>query len=335
MAKLIKSSRIACGILALALLGVFSLHAAPAKAVAPGLLFTQHFVRVTGVQLHYAEAGIGETVLLLPGWPEDWYAWRSVAALLVAQHRRVIVLDPRGFGDSDKPQGGYDLDTAASDVHALIGAVGLRRAGGIDVVSHDLGAWIGYALASGYPGDVRRLVLSEVTLPDPASLRPIADDAANVKTWHFAFNRLPGLPELLVKGHEKAFLFWLFDNKALRPQAIDAAARAEYVRAFSTPGAAHAGFEYYRAMFGADGLKRMDERRAKPLTMPVFTIGARGGVGTLLIDSLKGSAADLHGVVLPRCGHYVPEECATEFTAAVTGFWDASAATPTMPAKTR
>ena len=85
---------------------------------------------VNGVGLHYIEAGQGDPVLLLPGWPQDWYAWRKMVPLLVAQHRRVIVLDPRGYGDSDKPAGGYDLDTAAVDVHGFIAATGLARPGG-------------------------------------------------------------------------------------------------------------------------------------------------------------------------------------------------------------
>ena len=295
----------------------------PAQA-APASATEQHSLKVGGVRLHYAEMGSGDPVLLLPGWPEDGHAWRTVAPLLAARGRRVVILDPRGFGTSDKPAVGYDLDTVAAEVHAFIGASGLSRAGGIDIVTHDLGGWIGYALASAHPEDVRRLVLSEVTIPSPTQKQPIPDDAANVKTWHFAFNRLPGLPEMLVAGHERLFLDWLFDNKAIRPAAIDAKARAEYLRAFAS-GGAHAGFNYYRALFSPAGLERMGERLASPLPMPVMTIGASGGVGTLLAESMKGAATDLRGTVLQGCGHYLPEECPAAFADAVAGFWAASA----------
>ena len=117
----------------------------------------------------------------------------------------------------------------------------------------------------------------------------------------------------------------MFDNKALHPAAIDAAARDEYVRAFASRGGAHAGFEYYRALFAPAGLQRMKQRLAKPLPMPVFTIGASGGVRTLLIESLTGGAIDLHGTVLEGCGHYLPEECPDAFANAVTGFWASAA----------
>jgi pimeloyl-ACP methyl ester carboxylesterase len=226
---------------------------------------THQFVTVGSVRLHYVEAGQGEPVLLIPGWPQNWYAWRHVAPLLVAAQRRVIVLDPRGLGDSEKPEQGYDLDTVAADVHGLIAELGLC---GIDVVSHDVGSWISYALACAYPADVRRLVLSEMTIQTSETLRPIPDEAANIASWHFGFNRLPDLPEMLVAGRERLFLNWLFDHKSTRPDVIDAVAREHYTRSFSAPGAAKAGFEYYRALLSTHGLRRMKECLAQPLAMP-------------------------------------------------------------------
>ena len=87
-----------------------------------------HIVRIEGTRFHYVTAGTGDPVLLLPGWPESWIAWRKVLPLLVSAGRRVIVLDPRGFGESDKPAGGYDLDTAARDLHAFLQATNLAAA---------------------------------------------------------------------------------------------------------------------------------------------------------------------------------------------------------------
>ena len=309
------------GIALLALVASVPAQSAPRSAERALSGPTPQVLQVGRTMLRFQEMGSGDPVLLLPGWPEDGYAWRQVAPMLAAKGRRVILLDPRGFGESDKPPQGYDLDTVANEVHAFIGAAGLSRPGGVDVVTHDLGGWIGYALASAHPEDVRRLVLSEVTIPSPDQKQSIPDDAADIKTWHFAFNRLPGLPETLVAGHERAFLDWLFDNKALRPATIDTKARNEYARAFASRGGAHAGFEYYRALFAPAGLQRMKQRLAKPLLMPVFTIGASGGVRTLLIESMTGAATDLHGTVLEGCGHYLPEECPSAFADAVIGFW--------------
>jgi pimeloyl-ACP methyl ester carboxylesterase len=170
------------------------------------------------VRFHYVTAGSGEPVVLLPGWPESWIAWRKVIPLLVAAGRQVAVLDPRGVGDSDKPEGGYDLDTAARDLHGFLAAAGLGRPGGIDIAGHDVGTWIALAHAALYPGDVKRLVVTESAIPGVSPPPPagIPSAAVNLKSWQFAFNRLDDLPEILVQGHERAFLEWIFATKSAR-----------------------------------------------------------------------------------------------------------------------
>ena len=190
--------------------------ALPQTAQAPFGEVAHHVVRVDGLRFHYAAAGSGEAVVLIPGWPEmSWIAWRKVVPLLVKAGRQVYVLEPRGFGDSDKPQGGYDLDTAARDLHGFLIATGLNRAGGVDIVAHDIGTWIAHAHAAAYPGDVKRLVLTEANVPgvSPPAPAGIPSEAANLKSWQFAFNRLDDLPEILVQGRERAYLTWLFATK--------------------------------------------------------------------------------------------------------------------------
>ncbi|MDX5629615.1 MULTISPECIES: alpha/beta hydrolase [unclassified Brenneria] len=279
-----------------------------------------HRITLGEVQLHYAEIGQGEPVLLLPGWPQTWYAWRHVIPILQSEGRRVIVLDPRGLGASDKPSQGYDLDSVAAEVHDFITQLGLADANSLDIVSHDVGSWIAYALAVAYPGDMRRLVLSEMTIQTPDAARPIPDESGNIATWHFSFNRLTDLPEALVSGRERLFLDWLFDHKTIWPEKIDNIAREHYTRSFAAPHAAKAGFDYYRELLSENGLKRMAERIAQPLTMPVLTIGAEGGVQNRLGQSLADAAPMLQSVVLAG-GHYLPEEAPEAFAQAVIAFW--------------
>src|SRR6267142_10266 len=203
-------------------------------------------VRVDGMRFHYVVAGSGEPVVLLPGWPEmSWIAWRKVIPLLVKAGRQVYVLEPRGFGDSDKPEGGYD----------------------VDIVAHDIGTWIGHAHAAAYPGDVKRLVLTEANVPgvSPPAPAGIPSQALNLKSWQFTFNRLDDLPEILVQGRERAYLAWLFATKTTRSYAIEPAAFDEYVRVFSAPGVARAGFAWYRAVFTPDGLAQAKARAAQRL----------------------------------------------------------------------
>jgi pimeloyl-ACP methyl ester carboxylesterase len=221
--------------------------AAAGAALATGALaqsgIEHHVTRIDGTRFHYVTAGNGDPVLLLPGWPESWIAWRKVVPLLVAAGRSVVVLDPRGFGESDKPAGGYDLDTASRDLHRFLEATGLTRPGGIDVIAHDVGTWIAHAHAVDFPADVKRLVLTESNIPGVTAFPGgIPSEAINLKAWQFAFNRLNDLPEMLIQGREREYLAWIFSTKSTRSYAIDPAALDEYTRQYSAPGAMRAGF---------------------------------------------------------------------------------------------
>jgi len=293
----------------------------PVQQKATSAEFADHSVTANGIRLHYVTAGEGEPVLLIPGWPQSWYAWRLVMKDLAASGRKVYALDPRGFGDSDKPQGGYDLATASDDIHAFIEAVGLMKNGGIDIVSHDVGTWIAYAHASAYPDDVRRLVVSEALMPGTPPSPVIPSEAQNVKSWHFAFNRLADLPEMLVQGHERAYLTWLFANKSVRSWTIDPVAMDEYVRVFSAPGAARAGFEYYRQAFSEEGLSQAKKRMTTKLDMPILTISGSESLGSIMEKNFSSLGTKVSARIIQNCGHYVIEECGTEFAGAVSQFW--------------
>jgi pimeloyl-ACP methyl ester carboxylesterase len=292
-----------------------------------------HVAKIDGTRFHYVTAGAGDPVLLIPGWPESWIAWRKVVPLLVRAGRRVIVLDPRGFGESDKPAAGYDLDTAARDLHRFLEATNLTPSGGIDIVAHDVGTWIAHAHAVDYPADVRRLVLTESNIPGITAFPGgLPSEAVNLKSWQFAFNRLNDLPEMLVQGHEREYLAWIFATKSTRSYAIEPAALEEYTREYSAPGAMRAGFTWYRTNFDVEGLAQAKARGARRLTMPVLALGGSDGVG----DALRATVATLGdrvqgGPIAPMparpgdgCGHFLPEECPDELTEAVLKFWQST-----------
>ena len=72
------------------------------------------------VDLYYEDHGFGQPVVLIHGYPLSGRAWdKQVPVLLQAGHR-VITYDRRGFGKSSQPTSGYDYDTFAADLNALI-----------------------------------------------------------------------------------------------------------------------------------------------------------------------------------------------------------------------
>lgn len=72
------------------------------------------------VDLHYVDLGQGRPVVLIHGWPLSHKSWEYQLAELPKHGLRVIAYDRRGFGESSKPWNGYDYDTLADDLHALL-----------------------------------------------------------------------------------------------------------------------------------------------------------------------------------------------------------------------
>ncbi|MFG1433347.1 alpha/beta fold hydrolase [Xanthobacter sp. V2C-8] len=110
-----------------------------------------------GLRLHVVNYGLqeGDPVLLLHGWPQTSYAWRRVGPLLAAAGLRVIAPDLRGFGDSSRPEIGFDKKTVARDLHELLCELAIERAW---VVGHDMGGHVAYPFAAQGPDMVRGLV---------------------------------------------------------------------------------------------------------------------------------------------------------------------------------
>ena len=134
------------------------------EALAHSLLggFVSASMKVNGVRLHYVIGGQGEPLILLPGWPETWWEFHKIMPQLAKTHR-VIAVDLRGMGGSDKPRGGYDKKTMAADIQALASALRYDR---VDIAGHDIGAMVAYAFAANYPAQTgcahdRRTALRE------------------------------------------------------------------------------------------------------------------------------------------------------------------------------
>src|SRR3954454_23295755 len=99
--------------------------------------------RANGAAFHVARTGQGKPLLLLHGWPEFWLTWEPVMTRL-ADRFTLYAPDLRGFGDSDKPEGPYGPEQHATDMLALMDALGLKQAG---VVGHDVGGALMQPLA--------------------------------------------------------------------------------------------------------------------------------------------------------------------------------------------
>src|ERR671920_2593429 len=93
-----------------------------------------YFVELPGLRMHVAEAGRGDPVLLLHGFPQHWWEWRKVIPAL-AEHYRVICPDLRGMGWTEAPATGYSVWDLTADLLALLDDLGLD--GGVRLAGHD------------------------------------------------------------------------------------------------------------------------------------------------------------------------------------------------------
>lgn len=116
------------------------------------------YVDANGVSLFHTDVGCGKPIVLLHelGGSSDSFA--AVIPMLVS-HRRVIAVDQRGAGRSEKPPGAFEIANQADDLAALLGGLGIEAA---DIVGSALGSLVGALLAIRHPGLVRRLMMAAV-----------------------------------------------------------------------------------------------------------------------------------------------------------------------------
>lgn len=208
--------------------------------------FHSRYAQVDGVRLHYVEGGQGDPLVLLPGWPETWWEYRKVMPALAARHR-VIVVDIRGMGGSEKPASGYEKKSMAQDIHALVRQLEHER---VDIAGHGIGAMVAFAYAATHPEATRRLAVLNTThvddsyydfpmLPRPGDVGP--------HRWWLAFHQVHDLPEQLLEGRARHLVDYMFGLSLVHPDAISDADREVYARAYSTVDAIRASKGWFQS----------------------------------------------------------------------------------------
>jgi non-heme chloroperoxidase len=153
------------------------------------------------INIYYEDHGAGQPVVLIHGFPLSGASWEKQVPVLLEAGHRVITYDRRGFGDSSKPTTGYDYDTFAADLHALMETLDLRE-------TTLVGFSMGTGEASRYLGTYGGARVRKAALlgPIPPFLLKTADNPE-------------GLPQELFDGFQKTiradrytFFKGFFDN---------------------------------------------------------------------------------------------------------------------------
>ncbi|MET9260114.1 alpha/beta hydrolase [Amycolatopsis sp. NPDC004079] len=278
--------------------------------------FTHRWVDAEGIRLHAAEGGqpTGPAVVLLAGFPQTWWAWRTVMPGL-AERFRVIAIDLPGQGHSDRPHDSYDTHTVASRIQAALTALDVPK---YWLAAHDIGAWVAFSLALKHEEHLHGLALLDagipgITLPDSIPTDP---DRA-WKTWHFAFHLVPDLPETLLTGREREYVDWFLKAKAL--STFDSNEIDHYAAALAAEGGLRASLAYYRDA-AESARKNHAALERQHLTVPVLGISSSHGSIPDMAASISPWADNATGVVIPNSGHFIPDEQPAAVVAALTAF---------------
>ncbi len=267
-------------------------------------------VPTNGIHLNCAISGAGPLLLLLHGFPEFWGSWyRQIPAL--ARHFKVVAPDLRGFGDSDKPEKGYDAITLADDVAGLIDAFGEGQKARI--VGHDWGGYIAWALSYHHPTRINRM--SIINSPHPYLYRVKVMTTTQIfKSWYVLFFYLPCIPEWFLRRRGGSGIKTVFHSGAFRPEVLDEQYIARATAEMLKPGAIRCGLAYYRATVRL-GRKNIQFMNGKT-NIPVQVIWGMNdpALGPGLLDGLERYASRLQVEKLPGVGHWVTHEAAEDLT---------------------
>jgi len=277
--------------------------------------FTSRYVDTGELRLHAVTGGDGPPLMLVHGWPQTWYAWRMLMPTL-ARDFSVVAVDQRGIGLSDKPQHGYDTATLASDLVALMDALGHSR---FALYGTDVGMPIAYALAADHRNRVDRLVVSEAPLPGISPSPPLfLPPQLNERLWHLAFNQLPEINEQLVTGREDIFFGAEFDASAGTKKLPRDTVRYYIDTLAADPDHLRGSFGFYRAL--PTSIAQNEQRKTRRLTLSVLAIGGAESSGEGVANTMKLTADDVQTLVIPGCGHWVAEQAPDELLVALAAF---------------
>jgi pimeloyl-ACP methyl ester carboxylesterase len=281
------------------------------------------FVEAGGLRMHVAEAGEGEPLVLLHGWPQHWYEWRDVIPPL-ARHYRVICPDLRGLGWSDAPPRGYEKENMAADIVRLLDTLGLER---VRLVGHDWGGWIGFLICLQHPQRVERYVALNIPPPwgGKVDLRALITLPRFWYQWLLAsplgppvLRRRPGFLRFIIRGTSPNKQVW-------SDEVLD-----EFIEPLREPDRARATQQIYRTFtlreFPQIARGRYNSLRLVTPTLLLFGEGDFA-IGKSFLRGYEPYVDDFKLELVPDTGHFIVDERPELVTERVLEFFGAPVGT--------
>ena len=270
-------------------------------------------IMVDGASMYVRVGGKGPAVVMLHGFADTGDMWAPMAAALVKGHT-IIVPDLRGMGLSSQPKGGYDKKTQGQDIAKVMDALKIDKA---DLVTHDIGNMVGYALAAQYPQRITKWVIIDAPLP---GIGPWDEILKSPLLWHFNF-RGPDV-DRLVKGRERIYLDRFYNELSANPKAIDEETRNHYARLYARPGNMHYAFEQFATFNTKDSADNKEFVAKGKLSMPILALGADHSFGDMQATVMRFVGSNVEAGIVKNSGHWIMEEQPAQTVGLVKAFLD-------------
>ena len=251
-------------------------------------------------------------VILLHGFGSFWWSWRHQLRGLTGA--RVVAVDLRGYGGSDKPPRGYDGWTLAGDTAGLVRALGHPSA---TLVGHADGGLVCWATSVLHPRMVRAIAV--VSSPHPVALRASAltrrDQGRALLPWMLRY-QVPMWPERSLTRHDADELERLVRSRASAKwlASEDFSETIGHMRrAIQIPSAAHSALEYQRwavrSQLRGEGRRFMRSMK-RPLAVPMLHLRGDADPYVLAdpVDRTQRYAPHGRYVSIAGAGHFGHEE---------------------------
>jgi epoxide hydrolase 4 len=271
-------------------------------------------VQANGITFHLAMAGPSDapSIFCLHGFPEGWMSWRPVMERL--SEARIYAPDLRGYGETTRPESGYDVFTLTDDIKALMETLGIDRP---VLVSHDWGGALGWIFAHRYSHLIRKLVV--INCPHPRTLvRAVLrfEDFQTIRIPWVPFFEIPWLPEFfLTTALGRMGLKLSFTLREGQKGTMDVALVDEFVARFQKAEDMRGPINYYREMVCTQLLPtrraRLDAVYRTPIPVPVTLVwGAKDGAlsARVAMNSGLDAGCEVECRPLPGVGHFVSLE---------------------------